>query len=169
MTFFAKLILVSASWCPVYALVAVLVWPSRQNLAIILLALGVVSCIALWLAKLIISMRFAKELYSITECESQKGDVFMYVLSYIPPFFAIDVSSSEKLFALVLLYIFIFATYVRLEQYHLNPIFVFFGYQVFKVKTSGGKILYVITRQGYPIRRGDEIRLVTFAELALAF
>lgn len=167
MTFLAKLIFVSASWCPVYLLVSVLVWQGHQALAGILLGVGVASWIGLWILKNIVQSLFAKELYTIIECEPQKGDVFMYVLSYIPPFFAVDASSDEKLLALLLLYIFIFLTYVRLEQYHLNPLFVFFGYQVYKAKTEGGKQLYVIIKQEQPIRQGDQLRLVTLAGLAL--
>jgi len=168
MTFLAKLIFVSASWCPVYLLVGVLAWPKQPLLAEVLFGVAAVSVFCLWLLKSIVQSRFAKEYYKITECEPQRGDIFMYVLSYIPPFFAVDVSSTEKLLALFILYVFIFATYVQLDQYHLNPLFVFFGYQVFRVKTEGGREFYVVARQGCLIRQGQQVRLATFAELALA-
>lgn len=168
MTFLAKLIFVSASWCPVYLLIGVLLWSTQRELAVTLFIVGAISLIGLWFLEVIVRRLFAKEHYKITECEPQKSDIFMYILSYIPPFFAIDVSSSEKLSALLLLYIFIFVTYVRLDQYHLNPLFVFFGYQVYKVRTEGRRQLYVIVRGEQPIRCGDQVRLVTLAGLALA-
>jgi hypothetical protein len=167
MSFLAKLIFVSASWCPVYLLVAVLAWPANRTLSVLLLALSLGSLLLLYLLEKVVRARFARELVTASRSEVQKEDIFMYVLSYIPPFFAVDVSSNEKLVALLLLYFLIFMTYVRLDQYHLNPVFVFFGYRVFRVSTPGGAQLYVVANRDQNIRPGEQIRIAKYAELAL--
>ncbi len=95
MTFLAKLVFVSASWCPVYLLVGVLVWPEHRELAVGLFVVGIISISGLRVLEEIVRRWFAKEHCNILECEAQRNDIFMYVLSYIPPFFAIDVSSAE--------------------------------------------------------------------------
>ena len=168
MTFFGKLIFVSASWCPVYLLIGALAWTTNQPVAIGLIGLAAISFVLLWMVKHHIERRFASEFVTLGSCEAQKDDIFMYILTYIPPFFATDLTSAAKIVALVLLYSFIFITYVRLDQYHLNPLFVFFGYRVFRAETTNKRRLHVIAKGDQPIVEGQQIRVAIFANLALA-
>ena len=167
MTFLAKLAFVSSSWAPIYLLIGALLWTSHPTAAKVLFGAAALSVSLIWAIKLIVETRFASDTVKVATVRRKQDDIFMYILSYIPPFFAADLTSPPKIAALVLLYIFIFITYVRLGQYHLNPMFVFFGYHVFDVETVAGSSLHVVTRQNQEIKSGDAIRVAIYSDLAL--
>lgn len=166
MTFLAKFIFVSATWCPVYVLIAVLSWSSGR-LSYVMIGLAVFSALGVWAIKKIAELRFSVEAITVTTIEQKEDDLFMYILSYIPPFFAADLSTAPKQIALLVLYVIIFATYVRLDQYHLNPLFVFAGYRVYKIKTIAGNTVHLIAKSPPQCEDGGRLRVVRFDELAL--
>jgi hypothetical protein len=167
MTFLAKFLFVSASWFPVYVLIGVLTWHDHPNAGRLLIAAAFISVITIWMLKAIAEARFAPEPMLVVKVVERKDDLFMYILSYIPPFFAADISSPSKVTALVVLYVLIFITYVRLDQYHLNPVFVLFGYRVYDVEIEGGRLLHLIAKRNQPVSAGQRIRLIPFDDLAL--
>lgn len=167
MTFLAKFLFVASSWFPIYVLIGILELADHTVLAYWLIGAGVASVIAIWAVKEVVSTRFAPETFILVSAAERNDDVFMYIISYLPPFFALDLSTGPKVWALVCLYLFIFLTYVRLGQYHLNPIFVFFGYRVFDVDVGRPKALHVIAKRDQPLSAGQEVRLVVYDDLAL--
>jgi hypothetical protein len=167
MTGFAKAIFVSASWCPIYLLIAVLAWDDSHAFSYAALLVAILSVLGIVFTEFLVRTRHAKEYISVKRAVHKKDDIFMYVITYIPPFFAVDAKSASKIIALCLLYAFIFASYIRLHQYHLNPLFVFFGYKVYAVKTEEDVDIYVIVTSKQTIADGDRIRICTIGDLAI--
>ena len=58
-------------------------------------------------------------------------NLLMYIVAYLPPFFALDLTQWGQFTATLLFYVIFAWTYVELDMYYLNPMFVLRGFRTF--------------------------------------
>jgi hypothetical protein len=138
MTAIGKIILFFTSWAPAYAMVGLIAWHHHPRVAIACGGLVLASVILYALMECIIFGRAPKSL-RVKSIAPRNENIFMYVVAYLPPFFAVDPSNHGQLAALVLFYVVFAITYVTLDLYYMNPMFIFRLYRTYTITSDSGE------------------------------
>jgi hypothetical protein len=145
MTALGKFFLFFSSWFPAYAMVGLIAWEKNRGIAIGSLGLTVLSVLVYFVMERIIFSRAPRSL-QVAEINRRDENLLMYVIAYLPPFFALDTSNYGQLAALVLFYTIFSVTYVNLNLYYLNPMFIFRSYRTYIVKAQSGEEYIALIR-----------------------
>jgi len=138
MTWLGKVLLFFSSWFPAYGMMGLIAYSKHPRLAFGFFALGALSIGVYFLMERLIFGRSARSL-KVAEISRRDENVLMYVVAYLPPFFALDFSNRGQIVALVLFYVVFSITYVKLNLYYLNPMFIFRSYRTYTLKSQGGE------------------------------
>lgn len=93
----------------------------------------------------------------IREIERRDENVLMYIIAYLPPFFALDLTKRGQIVATAMFYIIFAFTYVKLNLYYLNPMFVFRSFKTFSVKSTVGEEYIALINSPQPPERGSTV------------
>jgi len=86
-------------------------------------------------------------LIEISDIKPKDNEVFGYITTYIPPLLARDMSDPAVVIPIGILYLIIFAAYMRLDSPYLNPFFIFTGYRIYEAKGGLNKsVVTIISR-----------------------
>lgn len=86
---------------------------------------------------------------SITEVSNVDDSIVSYIMTYIIPLTSLTYDSSiSEYITNLLLFIVIMIIYVRMDLLYLNPIFILFGLNVYRIKTNN-KLNFILTNATY--------------------
>lgn len=120
-----------------------------------------------WMERLI--FRRAPQSLKIKSISRRDENILMYVIAYLPPFFAVNVGLYGQLAALALFYVVFSITYVKLNLYYLNPMFIFRSYRTYTLVSEGGEEYVALVKhpsiptvgETIQYRRRDHILLIS--------
>jgi hypothetical protein len=157
MSGFGKFLLFFSSWFPAYAMVGLISLDGHKRMPYLAFGITVVSIAVYFFMERIIFARGPRSL-KILEISRKDENILMYVIAYLPPFFSVDYAKIGHLLALCLFYVIFSITYVMLDLYYLNPMFVLRGYRTYAIKADGSETEYtaLIKRDHVP-KVGDTV------------
>ncbi len=173
MTTIGKILLFFSSWFPAYAMMAFVAQDGHKEMALGFWALTATSILTYVLMENLVFRRAALSL-RVKSISRRDENILMYVIAYLPPFFAINIGLYGQLLALAAFYVVFSITYVKLNLYYLNPMFVFRSYRSYTiVSDSGAEYIALIKYPFVPVpgetvqyRGRDNILLITGAGAA---
>lgn len=84
--------------------------------------------------------------------------ILSYAVTYFPPLFSINLGSYIDLGSIFIIYLTVFAVYVRLDAYYVNPLFAITGYRIYEVTCEQDNAYTVLVKGSANIRVGGSIR-----------
>ncbi len=132
-----KFLLFFSSWSPAYAMVGLIALDESGWVAVTCFVLSIVSIAVYFLMESLI-FRGATRSLVLKEISRRDENILMYVIAYLPPFLSLDLSKGGPVASLALFYIIFSYTYVKLDLYYLNPMFVFRSYRTYTIKSDSG-------------------------------
>jgi hypothetical protein len=147
MTAIAKFFLFFSSWAPVYATMALVAYATAPRISCVL-AVVTVLAIAMYFFMEWVIFEGSEKSYLIEDVTKRDENVIMYVIAYLPPFFAVSYIDVGSLLALLLFYVLFAITYVKLDLYYLNPMFVFMSFRAYTIKSDGREYVALV-KNGY--------------------
>jgi hypothetical protein len=144
----AEFTLFLSSFAPLFVVFGVLEsfgqgWPSYVCYGIALAA-SLVLTVALRIWK-----RLAVTRVTITRARHRDGDAIAYVATYVVPFAALGVNDWRSRLALLFFLALVAVLYVRAHLFYVNPLLSIFGYRLFELETSSGRVMLVLSKRKY--------------------
>jgi hypothetical protein len=131
MTALGKFLLFFSSWAPAYLVIGLIASDADDSsISHICFGMAVVSVAVYFWMEALIFRRAARSLV-VKSLSKRDENILNYVIAYLPPFFSVDVTKNGQLYAIVLFYVLFSITYVSLNLYYLNPMFVFRSYKTY--------------------------------------
>lgn len=146
------------SFAPLYLLVAVTLavrchwWPAAAWGALFLLSL-----LVFWilLRQLTRAIPINKRVVSADRLDS---DILSYVVSYLPPLIAQDLSALPTYIPLAVFYVTVVTLLFHSRNLYVNPLFMLAGYNIFKLEAGLTRPIVAITKKN-DLFPNDEIDL----------
>lgn len=118
-------------------------------------------------------LRFLKEASTLTShsviaqtVQSRDGEAMSYIVTYLLPFLGIDFSKWENGVALIILFVILGILYVNSNLIYVNPMLNLFGYHIFELQTSEGKLSALIARRKY-VKNGEAVNVVSLGNYVI--
>lgn len=132
-----------SSYAILFALLALVLWPSGFAFACAALAVfGVLVLVVL----LRMARRGSPDPYEVANLRDAGSDVAGYLVGYLLPVLASPIPGIRDLVAYAAFLIVVGIVYVRSDLVHINPLLYVFGYRVFSIEISGGRDRFLIAR-----------------------
>lgn len=96
---------------------------------IVFLVISIITCIDLKRTK-------GNEKHNFENIENTGDTLISYMMTYIVPILSIDLSDDKTLIINLILYVLIGFMYVKLNLIYLNPLWLFFGYYIYKAEND---------------------------------
>lgn len=151
-----KFLLFFSSWFPAYAMMGALTFDSDRTVSYWYFAISVVGVLLYFVMEKAIFQQSASSL-KIAEIERRDENVLMYIIAYLPPFFALDLTKRGQIVATAMFYLIFALTYVKLNLYYLNPMFVFRSFKTFTIKSAAGEEYIALINSPEPPERGSTV------------
>jgi hypothetical protein len=97
--------------------------------------------------------------HEIDEAVSKDGEIFNYLMTYIPPLISGDMSDISIYMPLFILYAILSVFYFRLDSPYLHPYFVLVGYRIYEARMKKSGNLVTIIAKGRRIMGSEEVTL----------
>ena len=68
-----------------------------------------------------------------------------FLATFILPVFALDLKTIKDLMILFFILLFMGVVYIKSEMYYLNPVFLIFGWYLYKIKRSNSEVMALST------------------------
>jgi hypothetical protein len=94
---------------------------------------------------------------TVSSCENLTSINLEYLITYIIPFVQVNTTNYADIFAIIVLYIFVWWLYVSSDLIYINPILKAKGYNLFKVIDGASRREYIIITKKEKILIDDEI------------
>lgn len=144
-----KILFFFSSWSPAYAIMALIAHARHPQIAMGFAVLTGLSIIVYFIMERAIFSR-AQRTLKVKSIGRRDENILMYVIAYLPPFFAVDFSNPGVIWALLLFYVVFSITYVKLDLYYLNPMFIFRSYRTYDLVSEGGSEYIALIRGEAP-------------------
>ncbi|MGL4730897.1 MAG: hypothetical protein ACRCW0_04860 [Clostridium sp.] len=92
---------------------------------IVFIVISMVTCIDL-------KRTSGNEKHNFRNIENTGDTLISYMMTYIVPILSIDLADDKTLIINLILYVLIGFMYIKLNLIYLNPLFLFFGYYIYK-------------------------------------
>lgn len=96
---------------------------------IVFLFISIITCIDLKRTK-------GNENHNFANIENTGDTLISYMMTYIVPILSIDLADNKTLIINLILYVLIGFMYVKLNLIYLNPLWLFFGYYIYKAEND---------------------------------
>ena len=143
--FITKFILFLSSYCFLYILIGV---KNYQNELIYYSSFGlVVISIILVLNILHKAHKRADKIITIKEIDNDNSNNLTYLLTYIIPFLAVEITTLNDIIIQFILFVFIGFLYVNSSMLQINPTLNLLGYKLYKIIDKNNDKYYLISRE----------------------
>ena len=148
MTILAQFALFLSSYCPLFAVFALLDSFGTGAPSWICLGLAVLGPVLLY-AMLRVAHRLGPQALHVETSQIRDGDAMAYIATYLVPFAAVAATTNRERGALLLFVLLISVLYVRSELFYVNPLLALVGYRLFQVSTPGDTSVVLITQRRF--------------------
>src|SRR5258707_4391280 len=156
MTTFGKFLLFLTSWWPAYLMIGLITLDEHCIISLVAFAIAIGS-IPIYMAMERAIFSRARRSLTIRSIARRDENILLYVLAYLPPFFSVDFSKSGHIFALALFYIIFAITYVKLDLYYLNPMFIFRSYRTYNIVSNSREEFIALIRDALRPQPGETV------------
>jgi hypothetical protein len=140
-------------------------WRLNRHLALGLVAVSLVSILVLFVF-LRIAQTFAADRIKVDSVASRDGDAMSYIVTYLLPFLAVNLSDMTDVASLGTVLLVIAVLYVNSNMIYTNPVLNIVGYHIFEILDADGKTTALICKRAY-IRTGSEISVISVGDYVL--
>ena len=100
-----------------------------------------------------------KKNYSVKDIRPKDGEVFSYILSYIPAIIFRDFNSLDVSIPIFVLYFLIFFLYFRIGNLYIHPFLSILGFRIYEGKLEEGNKLITIIHSGKGLSGNSDLYL----------
>ena len=92
----------------------------------------------------------SQDLPIITNIQRKDYDYFTFLSVFILPLFAVSLDGFRDWIVLIVILSFMGVVYIRGDFLYMNPIFLLFGWYLYKGETQAGKIVFLVDCSNMP-------------------
>jgi hypothetical protein len=148
MTPFAQALFFLSSYCPLFAVFALLGTFGSGVPTIICVCLAALGALLLPML-LLVNRHTAPQTLNIERASPRDADVLAYIASYLVPFASGGAHTARERAAILIFIVLIGVLYVRTEMFYINPLLALAGYRVYAVETPGGTPVALLGRRRF--------------------
>jgi hypothetical protein len=160
-----RLILFLSSYAPLFMIIAMRGWEKSRTVGLVMVVVAIVSVIVLFLFLGVVS-RLAPDKIIVESVTSRDGDTMSYIVTYLLPFLAVNLSDVMDVGSLGVLFLVIAILYVNSNMIYTNPVLNLAGFHVFEIHDANGKTSALISKRSY-LRTGTEINAMSVGDYVL--
>lgn len=160
-----RLVLFLSSYAPLFLILAVRNWSHARRVSLGFVVVALVSVLLL-VAFLKQAKSLARDKVTIASVVARDGDAMSYIVTYLLPFLAVNLSDANDVVSLALVFVVIGLLYVNSNLIYTNPVLNVARYHIFEVQDEDGKTSALISKRSY-IRTGSELEVVSLGDYVL--
>jgi hypothetical protein len=146
-----RITLLTSSFSPMGAIIAIRVWEQHRLVSWILLTLSVVSTLLLW-AAIVTRKHTSLQPFTVESVRDETYQAPAYLLGYVFPFIFVEVNDKASLIAYGIFGALLVILVFRSNLFLGNPLFLLFGFRIYSIETAVGSTIVLVGRS-MPLKR----------------